>query len=351
MDFLLAILREALWGERLLADIPAPAIPSLLKEAEAQTVLALVADVLMARNAKMKSGLVYEMVASVSAIEQSNIRLNAELANFARLMADNHIDYFVVKGQTLAALYPKPTLRMPGDIDFLVKDYGRAAKVLHDKWNVELPPKAILKEVAFLHDDVLYELHTYLIDFGCKRHKRNWEQMIAETHVSSIDINGESICVLEPNLYVAYVFAHLFFHFIHEGIGMRHLCDMAIVLHHYRGEVAKERLQEILDNIGLAKAFRAFGSILVDKLGLTSFPFVLTESDRIFQKRIMSDIFSGGNFGKERRSVKVFGMGYKLETLWLTTRQCAKYLPLAPKELLMQIPRRLLMNVRLLTQK
>ena len=41
---------------------------------------------------------------------------------FLAQMDANQIDYVVMKGQTMAVLYPHPDVRTSGDVDFLVKD-------------------------------------------------------------------------------------------------------------------------------------------------------------------------------------------------------------------------------------
>lgn len=348
MEKLLRVLSYSLWGSVVKDMVSKDDAQELITMAEKQAVSGLIIDALIKMDVRMEQMTLFEAFGYLEQIKKENQRMNHEVAEFARQMAKTGTEYVVVKGQTLAALYPEPLVRMPGDIDFLIKDYQQASKVLTEQWGVELPPQMIEKEVSFTHDNTLYELHTYLIDFGSNKHKRYWERSLAESKPATINIGGEEVKVIEPTLYAVYIFMHLFFHFIKEGIGLRHLCDWAVMMHYYAEVIDKERLRVALQNVGLLKAFLAFGTILVDKLGMKDFPLVLTDKDRKFQKSIQSDIMHSGNFGREKRTVKKAGFKYKLETMLFVVSNCMRYFSLAPKELMLIPYRRFMVNWKLI---
>lgn len=348
---LLGLLREALWGTPFDDSISAAEARQLIAQAEKQTVSGLLIDTLIKKNVRMDQQTVFEAYVRLEQIKRQNQTINAAVTRFARLMDDEKIDYVVVKGQTLAALYPEPLTRMSGDIDFLVNDYQRTAEVLRTKWGVDLPKKLYWKEKAFTYDSVIYELHTYLVDFGSQKHRRHWDEALAASTPTSVQIGGERVSVIEPTLYAAYVFFHLFFHFISSGIGLRHLCDLAVMMHHYRDEIDKERLETLLQNVGLLKAFRAFGTILVDGLGMPDFPLALRDEDRKWQPRIMKSILFGGNFGRNKRTAKKFGLRHKAETAWFTLTNGFRYMALSPREMCLMVYRRIIVNFKWMRQK
>lgn len=345
---LFGLLREALWGVSFDETITPEEATELIAIARKQTVAGVVIDMLIQKDIRMERQTLLEAVAFLELVKRQNNKLNVQVANFARMMREAQVDYIVVKGQTLAALYPNPLLRMSGDIDFLVSDYRKAAIIFRDKWSVNLPEELVEKEIAFKHNKVLYELHTYLIDFGLNRHRRYWEQTLTESTPTYVTIDGEPVKVIEPTLYAVYLFIHLFLHFVREGIGLRHLCDWAVMMHHDADKIDHHRLTDVLSKLGLLKAFRAFGSILVDYLGMMDFPFSLDDKDRRMQARILHDVLLGGNFGKNNRKVKRVGLLYKLETMWLTQKNSFRYLPLAPSELLTATYRRVIMNLKII---
>lgn len=345
---LFGLLRMALWGTPFEDDITPMEAKVLVDIAGKQTVSGLIIDVLIKKDVRMEQMALFEAIGYLEQVKQENQRANNEVAAFARLMAETGTQYFVVKGQTLAALYPEPFVRLPGDIDFLIQDYQQASKVLKEHWDIDFPYQMVEKEFAFTHENALYELHTYLIDFGNNKHKRYWERALAESKPNTIEIGGEEVQVIEPTLYAVYIFMHLFFHFVKEGLGLRHLCDWAVMMHHYAEKIDKERLTEVLENVGLLKAFLVFGTILVDKLGMGDFPLAISDKERRLQTCILKDIMYSGNFGCGKRNVQKVGLRYKFETMFFVLSNCLRYFSLAPKEMLLIPYRRLVVNWKLI---
>lgn len=347
---LFGLLRSSLWGGPYDVTISLEEVRQLINLANKQAVGGLVIDWLFKKDVHMEQGLLFEAIGFLEQVRQKNKQMNQEVAGFARLMKSSNVDYLVVKGQTIASLYPEPCIRMPGDIDFLVKDYYYASEVLKKQWGVEFPKQMAEKEFAFSRGSILYELHTYLIDFGSNKHKLYWEKILSESRSFSLKIGGEKVNVMEPTLCAVYLFLHLFFHFVKEGLGLRQLCDWAIMMHYYSDEIENKRLAEILNKIGMLKAFCVFGTILVDKLGMKDFPLALMERDRKLQARILKDIMYGGNFGREKHDAKQVGLRHKFETMLLTMTNCWRYYTLAPKEMLLIPYRRMVVNLKLLKQ-
>lgn len=52
------------------------------------------------------------------------------------------------------------------------------------------------------------------------------------------------------------------------GVGLRQFCDMAVMLHYAKGDIDMCALRADLQTLGMEKAWRACGSILVDYLAL-----------------------------------------------------------------------------------
>lgn len=256
--------------------------------------------------------------------------------------------YLIVKGQTICCLYPQPELRQPGDIDFLVSKITNISQIFP---NAEIPSKLKEKEYGYEHNGITYELHTRLIDFGCKKHRILWEDQISKEWLENycVNIGGVEVCTLSPTLNVVYLFVHLFFHFIREGISMRQLCDWAIVLNHYHNEIDRKQIASLLKSLDMIKAYKAFGVILVDELGLSKdvFPVDLDDNDRKWKYDILNKIFKGGNFGILNHKDKAT-LGFKFETFKMTASNCIKFYRLAPSELMMMIPKMVYINSKLL---
>ena len=348
-DLFFALLRNALWHteECLPSDLPEKMAERIFSIAGQQTVLGLVCDALIRNDVKMPQKYVIKAWGLLEQIRRANNLLNNELKVFVQLPIK---DYVVVKGQTVAALYPDPNIRMSGDIDFLVHDYGSANVVLKREWNVKLPQRLIDKETAFLHGSVTYEIHTSLMEFGYWRHRQEWQKLM-QRKCGFVLVDGVQVQTLEPTVYAVYVFVHLFFHFIREGIGLRQMCDWAVILDRYKDDIDPSQLTTDLDGLGLKRAYRAFGGVLIAHLGLRTFPLPLDEKDKKDSERILKDILRYGNFGKPSRKVQEFGWKFKMETMGRTVRNCWKYFRLAPAEMAMIIPRLAVLNAKLIFSK
>lgn len=342
-DCLFSFIRSALWGETHSGGLSAEGFKEIMTLAEQQTVTGLVFDALQEIQIEGARIEVLTYVAIMEQVKQYNRELNNELKDFALQCKKNNIDYFVVKGQTVAALYRNPLLRSSGDIDFLVKDeYDAVKSRVEMALGVMLPRKMLEKEVAFDRHGAHYELHTSLRTYIGKSHQKYWDALIEKEWAKKyyVEIDGQQICTLSPTINVAYIFIHLFFHFIREGIALRQLCDWTMALHHYKDEIDCNNLKGILKGVGMLKAFKAFGVIIIDELGLPveEFPFKVDENDRKWKGKILRDIFAGGNFGKLNHNASS-PWRYKLETMTVAARNSIKYFPLAPIEAGLVIPR------------
>ena len=354
VDKLFSLLRFALWGEPFQGEVSKQEFAQILKLAKEQTILGLVFDVLkdVKVEGTLNKSLVFETIGLTEQLKHQNAIINRELCSFANRSQDAGLKYLVVKGQTIGCLYANPELRAAGDIDFLIPEYLNGNLDFNRVFtDVEIPKRISEKEYGFESNGVTYELHIRLIDFGCKKHQAVWENLIAEEWEKNyfVEIDGMKVRTLSPTINAVYLFLHLYFHLIREGVSLRQFCDWAIMLHHYRNEINKDALKGILLQLDMIKGYKAFGTILVDELGLPEedFPLSLADEDRGMKGKILEDIFKGGNFGKHNHKSKST-LGFKLETFCMAVNNSIRYYSLAPSEMRMMIPKMLKINLKLL---
>lgn len=354
MGKLFLLLRSGLWGEAFRGEVSKDEFAQVLKVAKEQTVLGLVFDVLkdVKVEGAINKSLIFETIGITEQIKRQNAQINKKLCSFAERCQDAGLKYLVVKGQAIGCFYANPGLRSSGDIDFLIPEYLNGNHDFNRVFtDVEIPKRISEKEYGFDSNGVTYELHTRLIDFGCKKHKRIWESIIEEEWKEEhyVEIDGVKVRTLSPTINAVYLFLHLYFHLIREGVSLRQFCDWAIMLHHYKNEIDKEALEDVLQQLDMIRGYRAFGTILVDELGLPEeeFPLPLAEEDKGMKKKILEDIFQGGNFGKHNHKAKS-AFGFKMETFRMALNNSIRYHSLAPSEMRMMIPKILRINLRLL---
>ena len=346
-DLLCLMLRSALWSPPLkFQKMPSEAYRALMNTAEKQTVTGLFCHTLIANNVKLIKYDAVESLAQLQHIEERNKQVNKALVDLCTLLNRHDIKFIVVKGQTLASLYPTPTARIPGDIDFYcdAENFDKAKKVIEESWNVSFKydAKDVKQHMSFEYGSIDFEQHLMLCNFSSPSIQKQFDQYINEAKTVYATVEGTAVPTLEPTINVLYTFLHLYRHLIELGCSLRQFCDLAILLHHFKNQIDRPKLSLMLKQIQHEKAFCAIGTILVDCLGLPEdeFPFELTKTHRSYKEELLKIIFTRGNFGKYGRKHAVrSGIGYYMETFALKIRHQVRFFRLAPKENLATLTR------------
>lgn len=342
-----------LWNKPFDEEMSLEAFVEVMQLAHKQTVSGLALNPIPLSHLNDSWETISKFISRSLKIQKRNTTINHELADFAQLCKKNGIDYLVAKGQTIGIYYPHPMLRMSGDIDFQIKDsYETVKPQLEQVLSITLPASMPEKETSFKRNGILYELHTDLAEFGSKRNRRLWAKLMDQAWKADyqVEVNGTAVRTLPPTLNVIYTFYHLFHHFIREGVALRQLCDWTVLLHKLRNDINRDELIDILKKLDLEKAYRAFGWVLIDRLGLpeSDFPLQIEEGDKRWAEPIVKHILTGGNFGKDYHKVKTTGLLFKLETLLMEVKHSLRYYPLAHTEIRMMIPQSIKINLKLL---
>lgn len=339
------LVQSALWGLPLHnVEKVASLYPLLSKLADKQAVTALVGRVVMDSQYGIKLPQVdaVRLYAKVNQVAAINKKANSCVAELCNLLSSHQIPFIIVKGQTIGSLYSIPEARSAGDIDFYCDDkhFGRARKLISEEWNVEFEEEDEEdgeQHISFRHGGMLFEMHYNLMKLYSKKNQQYWDSLlVAEMNKGyTVVVDGCKVPTLSPEANVLYTFLHLYNHFLELGVGIRQFCDVAVLLKAHKGNLNVALLQTHLESLGYLKAFKAVGTILVDKLGLAEedFPFPLSAADRKYQKMILDVVFTGGNFGFYGRKTSVRqGMAYYCEAAWNKVRSFYRYYDLAPEE-------------------
>ena len=322
-----------------------------------QTVSGLVGSVLMSNDVKLGKYDVADLYTTMNDIKQKNDDMNSWVAELAKAMNDAKIDYAIVKGQTIAQYYPNPETRISGDIDMYLntEHFAIFKEVMMSRFGVDVPEFGQGKHVAVELRGTELEVHCRLTDIYRSKGARYWEAIYREGFSSceKTVIGGEEVSMLNPTLNVLYVFVHLFYHLLILGVSLRQFSDWAMVLHHSfvdeSSKIDKDLLRHHLEKLNLYDAYCAFGTILVDVLGLNEeeFLFELTDFHRRYTKLIFEDIIARGNFGMYNRKSHVAGWRHSLETGKATIAHLWRYYRLAPKEMRAFLPKQIKESIRL----
>ncbi len=339
----LSLVRCELWGEPLSCAIPAEEIEDILKVAKEQGVSGLVANAIVSQHLPIGEDMTMEVCAIQRLHEKKNREMNAEIAQFAGFLNRRNLAYVIMKGQTMAALYPNPLMRSSGDIDFYCpkNSFEAVQQAIEERLGIVMKHNDKEMHDTFRINDIIFEMHRKMTVFACSSHNRYWVECFEKDDMhflSEITINGEKIKTLSPTMNALYIFVHLFRHFSTEGEGLRHFCDWALVLHREKVHIDVCELERHLRGIGYLKAYKVLGSWLVRVLGLPldDFPFDLKEINSKWIPLFSENIKKMGNLGKfDKQNAK----GVDNLSTFVAIKQAAIFFTLSPYEILYRIPK------------
>ncbi len=300
-DFLFQMIASALWKKPTGSfEMPARAYKSLMDLADRQTVTGLLCQSLMSNNVKLQKMDAIKTFASLREIREMNEKLNAELIALCNLLNEKYIKFVVVKGATIGALYPEASSRLPGDVDFYCDpdNFEKAKSAISEAWKVEYKEDETGEQhISFVHNAIMFEMHYLLLELASPRLQAVFNKMIADSEMCCRRIDGIEVPILSPEAELIYTYLHLYHHFIELGVGLRQICDFAVLLNqHYDGN----KIRQFLEGLDIKRGFAAFEAVCVEKLGLdeTVLPVAIDKKDRKRIEPILRLVFEGGNFGQ-----------------------------------------------------
>lgn len=343
----LALVRNELWEEPLACSIVKEDVRDILQVAKEQMVSGLVANSIIRNHLPIGDDLTLEVCAIQQLHEKKGREMNAEVAQFAGFLNRRNLQYVIMKGQTMAVLYPNPLMRSTGDIDFYCpkESFESTQKEIEKRLGIVMKHNGSERHDTFDIEGYTFEMHSDLTIFSAPSHQRYWNSFIDEElkdNPLQLPISNEPVSVLPPTINALYIFVHLFVHFIEGGLGLKQLCDWAMVLHHYRNEIDVTNLDKHVNQLGIKNAFCGVGAWLVDYLGLpeTIFPLPLSEKDRKWKNRIHLNIVAnrGSVLELDEKVGHRVSISHSIGTGFFVVGQIIRFLPLAPKELLWRFP-------------
>ena len=347
----LVLIRTALWApdaplaEDCLAALSEETLlQEVLRIAESQRTRGLVYDLLLRNCPQIPEDLAKQMQQTLFQIAGANGRLDANVGSLAARLQQTGFPFILLKGQANARRYPVPTLRESGDIDVYIGPERFADAIQTARTLADDPGQSALngKHFCFRYQDSEVEFHKFAL-VPVRRRLRETYHLLESSCLTQgtvpISFGMVQVPAPEPSFNAFYLFAHAWHHFLTEGLGLRQLCDWALLLSRERTSIDRERLMTILTSLDLLGPWRILGCIAVHDLGLPEgeFPFYDASAfDR--SRKILHIIFQDGNFGttrgyrkKERPDSLLRG---KLFALWHRFLRFTEVLPLAPREAL-----------------
>lgn len=235
----------------------------------------------------------------------SLLRQNAALLSLERRVLDaflrEKIPVIILKGSTVARLYPTPDLRVAGDVDCLVPvdEVSHAAEVL-TALGLEERPTAARHHRSFFEGKREVELHFAVPGIpegeAGKRISDFFEDAFDNLRIT--EFAGYSLPMLSPTHQAVMLLLHIREHMRDGGVGLRQICDFAITLQKDVPREIGEAMLPLLHQFGLGRLFEALVHGCVRHLGLPAEAVsYCTWRDDAVADALFADFMAAGNFG------------------------------------------------------
>ena len=260
-------------------------------------------------------------------VRKMNMVLNRDAAGICAMLKENGLECCLLKGQGNAVLYPNPARRQCGDIDLYVGEdnFGRTMSLLSEWGMVDNLAEPTYKHSHFEWDGVTVEVHKLAADPSeTSASFAEWERKSLQDTDCTVILDGRSVLVPPPTYNALFIFVHAFHHFMNQGIGLRQLCDLALLLTAKHDEIDSGELLDKLRMHKLMKEWDFFCRLCHEDLGMdASMAFSDTcMSDKTLKKavRLHEFIFSEGNFGTYTK-----GNGYYFDKPYIVRKTISLY--------------------------
>lgn len=345
-----SLLRSGMYG----TPIPEAELPdsidwkSIIALARKHVVLGIIIDsvALLPEHLHPSASTMAKMNKFAIGLIQTNLILDRTAERLVTFLREHDIEGVLLKGQGVARFYRQPQMRQCGDIDFYVgrKIYKKA---------VALCKAHLMKKGGDCHetdqhfdftlDKVTIELHRIASRIYSPVRNAAFQKWVEEELEHSPERRtltvGETDISLPPLDFDAiYIFYHAWRHFITGGIGMRQICDWAMIFHSKSEDIDKDKLVKNIRRFGMTVGWKLFACIAVRCLGVGAEKIPLY--DPSFSKKadkVLEDILDGGNFGyyskaNMRTPIRGFGVKHALGKLRNFGEYYINLVPLIPVE-------------------
>ncbi len=231
-----------------------------------------------------------------------NIRVANARSELISILKKSGYSYIILKGEASAVYYKNPDNRTLGDVDFLIDPSKKdeiASLLRSEGYTSSMEGHTC--HIVFKKPNAELEMHHRVAGIPSGKAGERIEQFLANAHLKSVPKNiGSGEFSAPTDLYHGMILLlHTQHHLLYEGIGLRHLSDLAAFINVTKDEPFwEEELLPLLKDIGLYTFLSVMADISVRYFGVDA-PRWYEAVDTAVSDGILEDILEGGNFGKK----------------------------------------------------
>jgi len=236
-------------------------------------------------------------------IENDNEQTNAAVAALFDELKRLHLQPILLKGQAVAAFYPRPLHRTSGDIDIFFPDAEQA--VAAEQWaneNGEPPEEPERGHTTYTWHNVDVEHYAQMTTLTNPRLNRKLQAIIEEelserlAQLPTISIGGANIETLPPTLAMLFILLRIMRYTLNEGASLKQIADLGIYLQRRQNRIDFAKLTDWLQQLEMQRMAQLEGSLLVRLFDFSAdeIPFMDGQPPAEIDK-VVSDLFTINN--------------------------------------------------------
>lgn len=320
------LIRVAIGAQETLSRLPSEAEWKLLFEmAEKQSLVGICFSGLQKLGADavegflqigMSEDLYLAWMSMAAQINMRNDVVNEQCVALQKRLAAEGIRSSILKGQAVAMLYGEDLrgFRQSGDIDIYV-DRGREKAIEYARsiqgdvdWDYKHLHLNMFDTSVDPATSTAVEIHyvpEVLLNLRKNRKLQKWfKEHLEEMFMSTNFLNSSNISTPSVEFNLFYILLHTYRHFLYEGVGMRQLMDYYFVLHASYDNSKSDsnaNLVALLKEFGMSRFASGVMWIMKEVFGMPE-QLLLVEPDEKEGRYILSEVMTGGNFGKHKEN-------------------------------------------------
>ncbi len=273
-------------AKKITSDILMPLCSLAKKHDVAHLVSSFVRNNKIEIDAEIKKKLQTEEFASIFRNEQ----MKYVFEQICDAFDEKQISYVPLKGSVIRPYYPYESMRTSCDIDILIheEDIESAVKCLENK-GYRSEKKKYHEVSLYSPKGVHLELH-----FNIKENMDNLDAVL-DNAWEYTQPNKESQYEFKKEFFVFYMYAHMAYHFLGGGCGIRSLMDIWIMEH--KMDATYQIAEDLLKKAGIYK----FATRMSDISNKCFAENTLDDSSQL----ILKYIYDGGVYGKVENNLAV----------------------------------------------
>ena len=292
---LLALLAHEIFDQAMDIDASTVDWSAVLAEAQRHKVTALMYPAIRSMDG-VPEAVFNKVCGTAITVATASEAMLKEQRRILDLLEARRIPCAVLKGTSVAYLYPHPELRTIGDIDILVdeENLDEACKALQADGFA--PSYMAEKHLCLQKGAVWVEMHRMVSVFPESEKGRFTKQTMTDAlrHTQEAEIGGVRFPMLSGAYQIIALLAHIEQHLATSGIGLRQVCDWAVTVDALRDCFDGETLA-LLERCGLLQFAKIMTRLCEKYLGLPPCAWRAEAPDALVDA-MLADILVGGNF-------------------------------------------------------